>query len=249
MSGWPQPRSLRWAQVYGALFISGAVVGLVGNALHPHTANLDGAATVQAIAGNGAWVAIHLAIIVAILLIIGGLVGLAEQMEGTSVEPLARLGLAAALLGGAVVTVSTAIDGFVMKALAVAPAGAGAPGAALALRISIAVKEVDFGIWSIGMLAFFGVAFACFGGAVAGSHRYPAWFGWIAVVGAGGSAVAALLQIAASGGVQAAETIFFASSVLLTLWTLALGILMCRQQTDAIADSPSLASAVADLRP
>ena len=165
----------------------------------------------------------------AILLIIGGLVGLAEQMEGTSVEPLARLGLAAALLGGAVVTVSSAIDGFVMKALAVASASAAAPDAALALRISIAVKEVDFGIWSIGMLAFFGVAFACFGGAVVGSRRYPGWFGWIAVVGAAGSAVAALLQIAASGEVQAAETLFFASSLVLTLWALALGILMWRE--------------------
>jgi hypothetical protein len=235
MSARPQPQSHRWPRVYGALFISGAVIGLVGNALHPHTANLDAAATVQAIAGNGAWVAIHLAIIVAILLIIGGLVGLAEQMEGTSVEPLARLGLAAALLGGAVVTVSSAIDGFVMKALAVAAASAATPDAILSLRLSITVKELDFGVWSIGMLAFFGVAFACFGGAVVGRQRQPRWFGWIAVVGAGGSAVAALLQIAASGEVQAAETIFFASSLVLTLWALALGILMWREHGDTFA--------------
>jgi hypothetical protein len=249
MSARPQTRSLVWPRVYGALFISGAVIGLVGNALHPHTADLDAAATVQAIAGNGAWVAIHLAIIVAILLIIGGLVGLADQMEGTSVEPLARLGLATALLGGAVVTVSSAIDGFVMKALAVSAASAAAPDAALVLRIPIAVKEVDFGIWSIGMLAFFGVAFACFGGAVVGSRRYPGWFGWIAVVGAAGSAVAALLQIAASGEVQAAETLFFASSLVLTLWALALGMLMWRGHPDPVTDSLSLAPRVADLRP
>src|SRR5450759_3738830 len=100
MSARPQARSLVWPKVYGALFISGAVIGLVGNALHPHTAELDAAATVRAIAGNGAWVAIHLVIIVAILLIIGGLVGLAEEMTETSGEPLARMGLAAALLGG-----------------------------------------------------------------------------------------------------------------------------------------------------
>ena len=249
MSARPQARSLVWPKVHGALFISGAVIGLVGNALHPHTADLDAAATVQAIAGNGAWVAIHLAIIVAILLIIGGLVGLAEEMTETSGEPLARMGLAAALLGGAVVTVSSAIDGFVMKPLALAYASAAAPDAGLALRISIAVKEVDFGIWSIGMLAFFGMAFACFGGAVIGSRRHPAWFGWIAVVGAAGSAVAALLQIAASGEVQAAETLFFASSLVLTLWALALGMLMWRGHADIIADSLSLAPTVADPRP
>jgi len=249
MSAHHRSQPLPWHRLFGALFISGALIGLVGNALHPHTADLDGAATVQAIAGNGAWVAIHLAIIVAILLIIGGLVGLAEEMKGTSVEPLARLGLATALLGGAVVTVSSAIDGFVMKALAVSSAGMAPPDAASALRISIAVKEVDFGIWSIGMLAFFGVAFACFGGSVIGSLRYPGWFGWIAVVGAAGSAVAALLQIAASGEVQAAETLFFASSLVLTLWALALGMLMWRGHPDPVTDSLSLAPRVADLRP
>jgi hypothetical protein len=212
----------------GALFIAGALIGLVGNALHPHTAGLDAAATVQAIAQNGAWVTIHLAIIVAILLIIGGLVGLADDMQGTAGEPLARLGLAAALLGGAVVTVSTAIDGFVMKALSLSSAGASAAESATALRIAVAVKETDFGIWSIGILVFFGAAFACFGGAVVGSRRFPGWFGWIAIVGAGGSVVAALLQIAANGDVQAAETTFLASSLLLTLWVLVLGIRIWR---------------------
>jgi hypothetical protein len=249
MSAHHRSQPLPWHRLSGALFISGALIGVVGNALHPHTADLDGAATVQAIAGNGAWVAIHLAIIVAILLIIGGLVGMAEEMTETSGEPLARLGLAAALLGGAVVTVSSAIDGFVMKALAVSSASVAAQDAGLALRISIALKEVDFGIWSIGILAFFGVAFACFGGSVIRSQRYPGWFGGIAVVGAAGSAVAALLQIAASGEVQAAEILFFASSLVLTLWTLALGILMWRGYADPVTDSPSRASSVADLRP
>jgi hypothetical protein len=236
-------------RLFGALFIAGAVIGLVGNGLHPHTAGLDGAATVQAIAGNGAWVAIHLAIIIAILLVIGGFVGLGEEMTGTPGVPLARLGLMAAVLGGAVVTVSSAIDGFVMKALSDATVIATGTDGALALRISVAVVDVDFGIWSVGMLAFFGVAFACFGGAVVASRRYPGWFGWIAIVGAAGSTVAAILQIAASGAVQTAETLFFASSLILTLWALALGILMWREHADAIVYTPSLASPVRDLQP
>jgi Domain of unknown function (DUF4386) len=219
----PLRRPIRRQRMSGALFISGALIGFVGNALHPHTAGLDGAATVQAIAQNGAWVAIHLAIIVAILLIIGGLVGLADDMQGTPGEQFAQLGLAAALLGGAVVTVSTAIDGFVMKALSISSGGASAAESATALRIAVAVKDTDFGIWSIGILVFFGAAFACFGGAVVGSRRFPGWFGWIAIIGAAGSTVAALLQIAANGEVQAAETTFLASSLLLTLWVLALG--------------------------
>ena len=228
-------------RISGALLIAGAVIGTVGNALHPHSASPDPAATVQAIAQNGAWVAIHLAIIVAILLIIGGLVGLAEELRGSFAEPLARLGLAAALLGGAIVTVSTVIDGFGRKALAVALAEAPAPEAATALRIAIAANDAQFGLWSIAMLVFFGVTFACFGGAIIASRRFPGWFGWIALVGAGGSAIAALLQIAANGEVQAAETIFLASSILLILWTLAVGVRLWRGPSLDVAGEPSLA--------
>ena len=45
MSTRPRPEQLAWHRLFGALFISGAIIGLVGNGLHPHTADLDGAAT------------------------------------------------------------------------------------------------------------------------------------------------------------------------------------------------------------
>ena len=239
-----QPPPLVRQRMSGALLVAGAVIGLVGNALHPHSADPDAAATVQAIAQDGAWVAIHLAIIVAILLIIGGLVGLAELLKDTPGGSLARVGLAAALLGGAIVTVSSAIDGFALKALALSAVAAPAAESATALRIAVAVRETDFGIWSIGMLVFFGATFACFGGAVIASRRFPGWFGWIAVIGAVGSAVAAGLQIAANEEVQAAETTFLGASLLLTLWTLALGIWMWRGSADAVrpAATPTVAS-------
>ena len=68
MSARPRSQPFPWQKLFGALFISGAVIGLVGNALHPHTVDLDAAATVQALAGNGAWVAIHVAIILLLTL-------------------------------------------------------------------------------------------------------------------------------------------------------------------------------------
>ncbi len=237
MSTQPPPHVRQ--RMSGAMLVAGAIIGLVGNALHPHSAEPDAAATVQAIAQNGAWVAIHLAIIVAILLIIGGLVGLAELLKDTPGGSLARLGLAAALLGGAVVTVSSAIDGFAMKALALSLAAAPAAESATALQIAVAVRETGGGIWSIGMLVFFGATFACFGAAVTAGRRFPGWFGWIAVVGAVGSAVAAVLQIAASREVQAAETTFLGASLLLTLWTLALGVWMWQGHAEPRAGAPS----------
>ena len=99
------------------------------------------------------------------------------------------------------------------------------------------------------MLAFFGVAFACFGAAVIVSRRYPAWFGWIAVLGGAGSAIAALLRIQAGVEVQTSETLFLATSLTLTLWALAIGILMWRGPAHAIGEVPSAASPALDLQP
>jgi hypothetical protein len=108
------------------------------------------------------------------------------------------------------------------------------------LGVATAVKAVGFGLWSIGIIVFFGAAFACFGLAAIASRRFPTWFGWIAIIGAGGSAVAGLLQIAANGEVQAAETTLLVSTLLLTLWTLALGVWMWRGHEDAVTGAPSL---------
>ncbi|MEO6577496.1 MAG: DUF4386 family protein [Candidatus Limnocylindria bacterium] len=182
----------------------------------------------QAIVENGAWVAIHLTILVAILLVIGGLVGLARLLDDGPGGPLARIGIAAGLLGGAVATVSTSMDGFAMKPLALDWAAAPASDAAAVLRLADAVQVVGFGIWSMGILVLFGMAFACFGAALVVDGRFPAWLGWMAVASGVGSSVAALLQIANTGEVQAAETLFFATSLLATLWAFAVGVFVWR---------------------
>ncbi len=234
-------------RISGLLLISGSLVGLIGNALHPHTADLDRAGAIQALSVDGSWTWIHLAIITAILFIIGGLVGLSRDLVGPSSEPLARVGLAAAVLGGAVVTVSTAMDGFGMKALADSAAGAATADSAELLRIAVAVDMLGFGIWSIGMLVFFGATFVCFGAAVVAGRRFPAWYGWVAIAGGAGSAIAALIQIAAGGEEQVAESLFLASSVLLTGWVFVIGLRMWRWKPGVVADTDvSLARVTAD---
>ena len=209
------------------LLMAGAVIGAIGNALHPHVA-VSMTAKLQAIAGNEAWVAVHLTILVAILLVIGGLVGLARLLDDGPGGPLARLGIAAALLGGGLATVSTSIDGFALKPLALAWAGASTSDAAGLLGLAGAVQVVGFAIWSMAILVLFGGAFTCFGAALVQSGRFPVWLGWIAVASGVGSAIAALLQIANTGEVQTAETLFFASSLLATLWAFAVGVLVWR---------------------
>lgn len=78
------------------------------------------------------------------------------------------------------------------------------------------------------MLIFFGLTFLGFGAALADGRYFPAWFGWAAIVSGVGSTAAALIQIANVGEVQLAETLFFASSMLATLWLFAAGVLLWR---------------------
>jgi len=207
--------------------MAGAVIGAVGNALHPHVA-VSMTSKLQAIAGNEAWVGVHLTILVAILLVIGGLVGLARLLDDGPGGPLARLGIAGALLGGGLATVSTSIDGFALKPLALDWAGASTSDAAGVLGLAGAVQVVGFAIWSMAILVLFGAAFACFGAAFVASRQFPAWLGWLAIVSGAGSGVAALLQIANTGEVQTAETLFFAASLLATLWAFAVGVFVWR---------------------
>ena len=208
--------------------MAGAVMGAVGNGLHPHVA-ASMTSKLQAIAVNEAWVAIHLTILVAILLVIGGLVGLARLLDDGRGGWLARIAIGAALVGGALATVSTSIDGFAMKPLALDWAAASTSDAAAVLGLAGAVQVVGFAIWSMAIFVLFGAAFACFGAAFVASGQFPAWLGWLAIVSGIGSAAAALLQIANTGEVQAAETLFLASSLLVTVWAFAMGVLVWRE--------------------
>lgn len=219
-----QQSSLRLTAV---LLMTGAVIGAIGNALHPHVA-VSMTAKLQAIAGNEAWVAVHMTILVAILLVIGGLVGLARLLDDGPGGPLARLGIAAALVGSTLATVSTSIDGFALKPLALNWASASTSDAAGVLGLAGAVQVVGFAVWSMAILILFGGAFACFGAALVRSGQFPVWLGVLAIASGAGSAVAALLQVANTGEVQTAETLFFASSLLATLWAFAVGVLMWR---------------------
>lgn len=211
-----------------ALLLTGGLLALVGNALHPHAPDSDPAASIAALATDATWPWIHLAIVGGILLIIGGLVLFARWLVGSLAEPLARLAVAALLIGGAVVTVSTSVDGFGMKALAVAVQAAPATETAAALRAAIAVDTMDFGIWSMGMLILFGAGFGCFAFALAASRLLPLWYAALAAAGALLSGMAALVQIAVGAETQDAETMFLVGSILLTAWVLALGLRLWR---------------------
>ena len=76
--------------------ILGALLGLIGNLLHPATPTGDPEGVARTIADSRIWVPAHLAIVAGLVLMLGGLVAISQSIQGGLPGALARLGLVAA---------------------------------------------------------------------------------------------------------------------------------------------------------
>jgi hypothetical protein len=220
-------RSLfRWG---GAAAVVGAVVTLVTNLLHPRISDFDDPvpAFVEEIAGSGTWVLLHLGLVVGILLITVGLFALARSLKGGPAEGLARLALGSLLISTPIVLVTLGIDGYGSKAAAEAWAEASDPGRPAAFATAAALVQVSWGCFMLMTITYVGVTPILFGAAVAASEEYPPALGWaVAILGAG-AVVAGLIGF--GGQSVLFWVLFVATSGLITLWILAMGVLLGRK--------------------
>src|SRR5581483_4690859 len=110
----------RWMyRVGGGSAVLGALLGLIGNLVHPDTPGpADPEGTARVVAESAIWVPVHLAIALAFVLMLGGLVAVQESIRDGLPGALARLGLAAGVVGTAVGVILVTLDGFAAKHLA-----------------------------------------------------------------------------------------------------------------------------------
>jgi len=95
-----QPTAAGWILRMGSTAgIVGALLELVGNLLHPATPTGDPEGVAHAIADSQLWVPDHLAIVLGLILVLGGLVAIARSIHGGLPGALARLGSVAAVAG------------------------------------------------------------------------------------------------------------------------------------------------------
>ena len=81
-------------------------------ALHPKVADpSDTEAILQSIVDSPGWAGVHVAILAGVFLLIGGLLALYRSITAEPGAALARLGFAAALVGGSAYLVSVTIEG------------------------------------------------------------------------------------------------------------------------------------------
>jgi hypothetical protein len=91
--------------------IAGALLGLVGNLLHPATPIGDPEGVARTIADSRLWVPDHLAIVLGLILMLGGLIAIAHSIQDGLPAALARLGSVAAVAGITVGLILVTLDG------------------------------------------------------------------------------------------------------------------------------------------
>ncbi len=216
--------------------ILGAVVALVANGLHPRVSETGDyvAAEMELVSGSDAWVPIHVAIMLAFLLIVFGLFALTRSMKGGRAQGLSRVALGALVLSAPVALVHSVLDAYALKAVADAVAESGP-------ELGGAGTVIANITWSTLMglnVLFLGVTPIAFGLAVASDGGYPRWLGWVAL------ALGVVSVVNGLGGLIAGPTtaffmVFPVAAGLITLWVLAMGVLLGRRAAGAPAVAPA----------
>ena len=213
-----------WAAIVGGIAL------LAVNFTHPRLESFEDpiAEELRIVGESGGWIALHLGILAAFLLVSFGLFAVARSMKGGPAEGIARVAVGSLLISTSISSFALLIDGYALKAITESIAG----DAALA-PAGIAVAELAWAGF-MGVVIFgLGVTPAIFGMAVARDGRYPAWLGWAASIFglvAIGTGVTGVLDGPSSGFF----IVFSAASGILTLWVIAIGAMLGRRVSGTV---------------
>lgn len=213
-----------WAGILGSL------VAMVGNLIHPATPIGDPEGVARAIADSGIWVADHLAIVLGLILMLGGLVAIARSISIGLPGALARLGQIAAVAGVTVGLILVILDGVAAKHIAEAWAAAPPEEEAAALRIVLAEETINFALAALFNILFAGATFILYGLAVAWSRSYPGWLGWVAVAAGAGSVVVGLAQAHLGESTPVIRFLTIVFPTVITLWVVQMSVLLLRSR-------------------
>lgn len=229
-------RETQWVfKIGGVSAIAGAIIGLVGNLVHPGTAGPgDPEQTARVVADSQIWVPLHLALLVAFLLMLGGLVAIGASITGGLAGALARFGFAAAIVGTTAGVIDVTLDGFAAKHLAEWWMSAPPDARATAILPFRSVDAANFALLSPLNLVFAGFTFVLYGLAAALSDAYPRWLGWTVAVGGAGGAVSGGIQASMGEPIGITRLLGIAAPTIITLWLLVMGILLLRRGREPV---------------
>lgn len=215
-------------RIGGSSAVVGALLGMVGNLIHPVTPIDDPEGVARVIAESDIWVPVHLAIVLGIVLMFGGLVAVYQSIRGGIAGALARFGLFAAVAGATIGLVLVILDGVAARQLAQEWATAPPNEQATALSLVHANETINFALASLFNFVFAAVTFILFGLAVALSDVYPRWLGWVVFLAGVWSIGAGLIQAYVGEPTGATRILTIIGPTVITLWLLVIGVLLVR---------------------
>jgi hypothetical protein len=213
----------------GAFAVVGAVLALVSNGFHPHPDDFHLQALLLEIEQNNLWPLLHLLLIFALLLIFGALLSLTLTCEEGLSGTISRFAALATGLGGALIMVSTAMDGFSMKALAHSWNQATIEEKTMAFRVAEAFENAQYAIYSLSVILFLGIGIFLYGLATTLNRIYPRVLGWLAMVSGAGAFAVGVVQIFGGPSFRDSEIFFVLFSIMSTIWIFLMGVLMWRK--------------------
>lgn len=210
--------------------ILGAVVSVAAGMSFGNLTNEQGTeAILRAIATHPSWYwpVVHLGFIIGAFLWVAAFIALAVMLTRGVSWTLGRLAAATIVIGAAIHVVDSSISGFGLAALADAWSSAPASEQPDLLRVGDGLLYVLNGTWPSVHSYFHGVPFILAGAAVAFSAVFPRWLGWIGAVGGAGSLVGGVLMFL--GVSYGSERLFIVFAQIVSLWMVAIGVLMWRR--------------------
>ena len=133
------------------------------------------------------------------------------------------------IVGATIHVVDSSINGFGLTTLAHAWAAAPISGQSSLLLAGSVLLWILGGTWASVLSFFHGVPFVLFGLAVVLDRSYPTWLGWLGVVGGLGSLICGVTMFLGVG--LGPKRLFILFALVVSLWMVAMGILMWRRAT------------------
>lgn len=161
----------------------GILIVVVATVIHPHQrAPMDNPGVFAEYAGTEAWVAIHFAQWLGVLLVLAGLIGVYHAIRHGSAlsAALARYGLAASVPAAAAFTALQAVDGVALKWAADGWVAASGDDKATLFAAAKSVRWTEYAFQSYSNILL-GLALGLIGLAMALGSAYPRWLGAVAV--------------------------------------------------------------------
>lgn len=190
----------------------GAVIGLVGNLLHPRGSEFTVQGELALVNGSDIWLLDHFLIAWSFAFALVGLVAIGWSFTDEVGQAWGRIATATAIGGVTVAYVAIAVDGMALEAAA---AEGGAVGAAVA-HVGLALFTGTIG-------SLFGLTPLVFGVAIVSSNTYPKGLGYLALAAGAIGLLVASVQYLSGPSTVMTNVLFPVSSIGFTVWAFLMG--------------------------